>query len=81
MEQALRRIPGVVGVSATPSDGVVRFEVEAQPGRDVREQLASTVVKNGWGLQELRGQSLSLEDIFLQLTTSEEGVEEGVPVA
>ena len=28
---------------------------------------------NGWGLLELRAQQMSLEDIFLQLTTEEEG--------
>ena len=77
-EQALRKVPGVLAVAASPAPGdAVRFEVDAQPGRDIREQLAATVVQQGWGLQELRGQSLSLEEIFLQLTTAEEGVPAG----
>ena len=32
------------------------------------------VLERGWGLEELRPVSLSLEDIFLQLTTEEKGV-------
>jgi ABC-2 type transport system ATP-binding protein len=75
VQQRLRQVPGVLAVTAAPgTNGVLRLEVDVQPGRDVREELASTVVQGGWGLQELRGQSLSLEEIFLQLTTSEEGV-------
>ncbi|HEX2184636.1 MAG TPA: ABC transporter ATP-binding protein, partial [Chloroflexota bacterium] len=75
VQQRLRQVPGVLAVTAAPgTNGVLRLEVDVQAGRDVREELACTVVQGGWGLQELRGQSLSLEEIFLQLTTSEEGV-------
>ena len=77
----LQGVPGVLSVSPTPTaNGVLHFEVDAQPGHDIREQVAAAVVQGGWGLQELRSQGLSLEEIFLQLTTSEEGVE-GEPVA
>jgi len=30
------------------------------------------VVQNGWGLYELQSVTMSLEDIFLKLTTAEE---------
>jgi len=39
--------------------------------RDVRRELASTVVGRGWGLLELRPMRMSLEEIFLSLTTEE----------
>ncbi len=75
VETRLRGLPGVVSVSPSPtSNGVLRFELDAEPGVDIREDVAAAVVRGGWGLQELRSQSLSLEDIFLQLTTTEEGV-------
>jgi ABC-2 type transport system ATP-binding protein len=75
VEKSLQRVPGVIAVTVNPTaNGVARFDVDAEPGRDLREQLAAVVVRHGWGLQELRSQSLSLEEIFLQLTTSEEGV-------
>jgi ABC-2 type transport system ATP-binding protein len=45
--------------------------VEVSPGQDVRSQLAAKIVGKGWPLYELRGVNLSLEEIFLQLTTEE----------
>ena len=39
--------------------------------RDIRRDVARMVVDKGWGLLELRPLRLSLEDIFLQLTTDE----------
>ena len=69
---ALTDVPGVAGVSAADRrDGVAGFQIEIAPGRDVRRDVARTVVTNGWGLLELRAQQMSLEDIFLQLTTEE----------
>jgi len=68
----LKSVPGVTHVSAEDIDGHVRCEVESSGKQDVRAQLASAVVGKGWSLLELRAASLSLEDIFLQLTTREE---------
>jgi hypothetical protein len=34
--------------------------------------VARTVVEHGWGLLELRPNRMSLEEIFLQLTTEEQ---------
>ena len=48
------------------------YEVESEPGRDVRRDLARAVVAGGWGLLELRPMRMSLEEIFLQLTTEEQ---------
>jgi ABC-2 type transport system ATP-binding protein len=42
--------------------------VEAAQGQDIRSDIAAKIVQNGWPLFELRGVSLSLEDIFLELT-------------
>jgi hypothetical protein len=36
--------------------------------------LSAAVVTNGWGLLELRPMRMSLEDIFLSLTTEESEV-------
>jgi len=48
--------------------------VESKLDADVREQLARTTVERNWGLVELRPLELSLEDVFLHLTTEEEEV-------
>ena len=41
--------------------------------RDSVSEIAEFVVKNGWGLLEMRSVEMSLEDVFLRLTTEEEG--------
>jgi ABC-2 type transport system ATP-binding protein len=45
--------------------------VDSESGRDVRRELAAAVVGRGWGLLELRPMRLSLEEIFLHVTTEE----------
>ena len=56
--------------SATPL-GERTFEIAGEAGIDSRADVASLAVKRGWGLLELRTLSMSLEDIFLELTTEE----------
>jgi ABC-2 type transport system ATP-binding protein len=69
---ALARVPGVTRVSeANRHETAVGYEVESEQGHDVRRGLAHTVVTNGWGLLELRPLRMSLEEIFLSLTTEE----------
>jgi ABC-2 type transport system ATP-binding protein len=66
----LAAIPGVTRVLA--ADGATGgFEVESDRGTDVRRELAKTIVHRGWGLLELRPMRMSLEEIFLQVTTDE----------
>jgi ABC-2 type transport system ATP-binding protein len=69
---ALQRIAGVTRVAETERhDGSVGFEVESDQGHDIRRELARTIVMGGWGLMELRPMRMSLEDVFLSLTTEE----------
>ncbi len=68
----LERLPGITRVvESDRRDAVVGFEVESATGHDVRRDLARAVVTSGWGLLELRPMRMSLEDIFLSLTTDE----------
>ncbi len=67
----VRAVPGVTDLIATPvNDGVVRVVV-ATTVPDLRERLSRTVIEAGFGLLEVQARSLSLEDVFLQLTSSE----------
>jgi ABC-2 type transport system ATP-binding protein len=52
-------------------DGVVAFDVESESGKDVRADLARAVVTKGYGLVGLQQMGMSLEEIFLQLTTTD----------
>ena len=54
------------------SDDGVGLNVDAPAQSDIRPKLAAKVVERGLGLLELRRVEMSLEDIFHQLTTSEE---------
>ncbi len=69
---ALAAVPGVTEVSAADTRGnLASYEVNSESGRDVRRELASAVVSRGWGLIELRPLRMSLEEIFLHLTTED----------
>lgn len=73
LRDVLQRIPGAqrVQIESVGSSGRMIATVEASQGQDLRSQIAAQVVGQGWPLYELRGQSLSLEEIFLQLTTED----------
>ena len=78
----LQAVPGVaaVNVGELGSDGRT-VEVQSAQDVDVRRDIANAVVSNGWGLLEMRRARLSLEEIFLQLTTAEDeaGEDAGTP--
>jgi ABC-2 type transport system ATP-binding protein len=70
---AVKAMPGVADVRAvTQHDGRNSFQVDVEGGRDIRSDLARTVVQGGWGLLALQSENMSLEDIFIKLTTAEE---------
>jgi ABC-2 type transport system ATP-binding protein len=56
---------------ADTRDAINGYEIESETGRDVRRELAAAVVTHGWGLLELRPMRMSLEEIFLHLTTED----------
>jgi ABC-2 type transport system ATP-binding protein len=68
----IRTVSGVARVKVVAAnDGRTRFQVESELKRDIRRDLAQAVVQNGWGLLELHASTMSLEDIFIKLTTAE----------
>ena len=71
---ALSGVDGVQDVrkASRAGDGVPGYVVEAEQGTDLRAALASEVVQRGWDLMRLESVSMSLEEIFLHLTTSED---------
>ena len=69
-ESALRSVAGVLAVRP-PGDGGGAFEVEAAAGADVRADVARAVIAKGLDLVGLTQTGMSLEDIFLHLTTTE----------
>jgi len=68
----LQRVGGVNWVEPRESSDLhVTYEIHSEKGKDVRPELARAVVESQWKLLELKASGLSLEDIFLKLTTKD----------
>jgi ABC-2 type transport system ATP-binding protein len=65
--EALRALPHVSEVAISEHG----LEVTSSREDDARPAVAAAVVGRSWGLLELRSLDMSLEDIFLQITTDE----------
>ena len=70
--KALKSIRGVISVSQSVDDDPNTYIVEAKRGLDIRSTISKVVISNGWGLLTIQLVGMSLEEIFLKLTTSEE---------
>ena len=73
VEPALRRLNGVTEVHAldAPRPGLCRYEVVGPAGSELEESLFGLAVENRWTMVELHSGALSLEQVFLRLTTGE----------
>lgn len=76
LREAIELVDGVtkIDIQVVEASDHLKAIVESEPGTDLRGKLAAAVIGKGLELLELKAVSLSLEDIFLQLTT-----EEGAP--
>ncbi|MDE3164682.1 MAG: ABC transporter ATP-binding protein [Acidobacteriota bacterium] len=72
VQQRLEQVSGVSRVMMKDAREGLVFEVESLQGRQIRSELARSIVNAGWNLNELRPVGFSLEDIFLQLTAAEQ---------
>ncbi|MBM3737149.1 MAG: ATP-binding cassette domain-containing protein [Acidobacteria bacterium] len=70
--ERLAKIEGVARVTTGEGKGgAVRLEVETQQSQRVRPEIARTVVQSGWQLHELHAAAFSLEEVFIELTSSQ----------
>ena len=71
--KALRDVPGVQDVTYIEGDdGAVGYTIIGKRGEEMRTDLAKAVIEQRWGLLSLEELTMSLEDIFLRLTTVEQ---------
>jgi ABC-2 type transport system ATP-binding protein len=69
VQERLERVAGVGRATfKEKKQSGATFEIEGLKEKLVRGDLARAVVEAGWDLNELRTESVSLEEIFLQLT-------------
>jgi len=75
LQAAVTGLPGVLAVSsdaqagAVHGDGAAVWLIDCERGSDVREAVARLIVGADGGLLELSAMAMSLEEVFLQLTT------------
>jgi ABC-2 type transport system ATP-binding protein len=71
---ALAAVEGVrrVGEPRESGQGLVSFDIDADPGPEVRERIFDAAVENGFKLLGLSSKAISLEDIFVEITTEED---------
>ncbi len=74
VRERINALAGVRRVEALEGEHA-RFMVESDRDQDVREKVAETVIKSGWGLLELERIEPTLEDIFLHITGQRAGLE------
>ncbi len=68
----LKGIRGVNDVAHANRDGRHTYTIQADSGQDLRDAISQAVISNGWSLRGLQMVGMSLEEIFLRLTTQEE---------
>lgn len=73
MVHALQNVPGVVDAYSMgeKEKGVYDLSVESTPDNDIRRDVFALMARKGWPMLALRNTDLTLEDLFLQLTSSD----------
>jgi ABC-2 type transport system ATP-binding protein len=75
VETALSRVSGVAEVqlldSAANNGQYVTAALRQKDGYDVREEAARTIIQHGWPLREIRLESATLEEFFVQVTAKQ----------
>ncbi len=69
IRERLEQVPGVSRVLDRITVGPrYVFEIESLQGRNARPEIARAIVHAGWNLIELKSSTLTLEEVFLELT-------------
>ena len=87
-KQVLQKVAGVSLIESIPTAGGHQLQanraylrVISQPGKEPGKDIATTLVRAGFGLHELKRVNATLEDVFLQLTTEEKNFDTEVDLA
>ena len=75
VENVLARVSGVGNVQMVDSLGAngqyVVAALRPKEGYDIREEVARTVIQHGWPLREIRLESATLEEFFVEVTANQ----------
>ena len=71
LKSALATVPGIVWLEVADGKDVTA-RITAERGSDLREPISRCIVDQGWTILELHRERTSLEQVFRQLTSTEE---------
>lgn len=75
--QALKAIPGVGDVQQEQKGEIVNLAVHTRREEDLREEISRTIFQQQGIIREMRSKAMTLEEIFVHITTTEKGGEAG----
>jgi ABC-2 type transport system ATP-binding protein len=79
--EALLALDGVRSITESKEGGETRVRLECEDGVDCREAVFRQAVERRWMLRELTRESVTLEDVFVRLTTQETAAPSGEEAA
>jgi len=68
----LKKFDNLPGINAVEEASPGYWRILFKPEQDPTDEIIKLAVENNWGLRELRPGRVSLEEVFVQLTTSEQ---------
>ena len=71
IKAVLESIPGVMRVRYEEAQGAGRFLVEGESKMDLRAEVFNRMAKNGWPILEMVRKSRTLEEIFVEIVSTE----------
>ncbi len=74
IKNVLSSMTGVKKVAWHDMGEISNYTVDAEKGMDIREEVFSNIVKNNGIIREMRQATVTLEEIFHQITTQEQEV-------
>ena len=78
IQKVLSSIPGMKEVlfNGEKETGAFEFSLESDPALDIRREVFHRIVTRNWTILSFRSTEMTLEDIFLQLTTGDSAAAE-----
>lgn len=73
-ESVQKAFAGVEGVKEVTVEAVgdwAKAVIIPTPGTELRERLGQTILTNGWAVREMRNETASLEQFFIQITADQ----------
>ena len=69
----IKTLEGVHGIISVKKRGLMSYDVVAKGSSTVAETISKAIVDGGFGIKSMRTKSRTLEDIFLDVISSEDG--------